>query len=331
MSSQQQWQHWSPKMKCMMPCKGPDVCGLKNSDGTPVPHGRTPQECEAIIATQAGVSDGGMSGTATYSQSKPEYDLTTVEGQQQHDKDSAEVLAAANKALDREDLYRSIARGVARDNSKLIYDDALKSWDSMPTHHMVKLLREIAKNPKVKGMEDPKEVADRLERARKDVDDFYEHYRELESRYAGWPRFFTTKGANGHIHSSMNCSTCNKMGTRTDFSWQPELSGLKEANAVAKLGPAMCTTCFPSAPTDWTSGKIGQSPEAMAASGICPGSESSDYDESTLNEYESFRRDGGGILSVTDRYVDCPECGQQFKLTAKGVIRKHKIPKKKKK
>jgi hypothetical protein len=35
-------------------------------------------------------------------------------------------------------------------------------------------------------------------------------------------------------------------------------------------------------------------------------------------------------MKVTDRYVDCPECGQQFMLTAKGVIRKHKIPKKKK-
>ena len=36
MSSQQQWQNWSPEKKCMMPCKGPDVCGLKNSDGTTV-------------------------------------------------------------------------------------------------------------------------------------------------------------------------------------------------------------------------------------------------------------------------------------------------------
>ncbi len=327
MSSQQQWQHWSPTKKCMMPCKGPDVCGIKNSDGTPVPHGRTPQECEAIIAAQVGVIDGGMSGTTTSSQ---KYDLTTVEGQQQHDQESAEVLLAANKALDRENLYRRIAKDVARNNSELIHDEALKSWDDMPTHHMAKLFREIAKNPKVIGMEDPEKIADMLESARKDVDDSYEQYRELESKYTGWPRFFTTKGANGHIHSSMDCSTCNKMGTKTDFSWQPELSGLKESDAVAKLGPAMCTTCFPSAPTDWTNGKIGQSPEAMAASGICPGSGSSKYDKSTLNEYESFRRDGGGILSVTDRYVDCPKCGQQFKLTAKGVIRKHKIPKKKK-
>ena len=327
MSTQQQWRHWSPEKKCMMPCKGPDVCGLKNSDGTPVPHGRTQQECEAIIAAQAGVSDGGMSGSSSSSQSIPEYDLTTVEGQQQHDNKSAEVLFAANKALDREDLYRRIAKDFARNNSKLIHDDALKSWDDMPTHHMAKLLREIAKNPKVRGVKDPEEIADSLERARKDVDDSYEQYRELESRYTGWPRFFTTKGPNGHIHSSMNCSTCNKMGTRTDFSWQPELSGLRESDAVAKLGPAMCTTCFPSAPTNWTNGKIGQSPEVMAASGICPGSGSSKYDESTLNEYELYKRG----MKVTDRYVDCPECGQQFMLTAKGVIRKHKIPKKKKK
>ena len=326
MSSQQQWQHWSPTKKCMMPCKGPDVCGIKNSDGTPVPHGRTPQECEAIIAAQAGVSDGGMSG-ATSQNSTSRYDLTTVEGQQQHDQESAEVLLAANKALDKENLYRRIAKDVARDNPELIHVDARRSWDNMPTHHMVKLFREIVKNPKARKKEKLKETADSLENARTDVDKAYEHYRELESRYTGWPRFFTTKGPNGHIHSSMNCSTCNKMGTRTDFSWQPELSGLGESDAVAKLGPAMCTTCFPSAPTNWTNGKIGQSPEAMAASGICPGSGSIEYDESTLNEYELYKRG----MKVTDRYVDCPECGQQFILTAKGVIRKHKIPKKKKK
>lgn len=328
MSSQQKWQHWSPEKKCMMPCKGPDVCGLKNSDGTPVPHGRTQQECEAIIAAQAGVSDGGMSGTATSSQrNTPKYDLTTVEGQQQHDQESSDFLAAANKALEQEDRYRFDARKVAMSNQKLIRSDVLQSWESMPTHQMVKLLREIAKNPKVsKRWVDPEVIANDLERTRLKVDEAYEQYRKLERSYTGWSRFFTTKGPNGHIHSSMNCSTCNKMGKRTNFYWQPELSGLKESDAVAKLGPAMCTTCFPSAPTDWTNGKIGQSPEAMAASGICPGSGSSKYDESTLNEYELYKRG----MKVTDRYVDCPECGQQFMLTAKGVIRKHKIPKKKK-
>lgn len=67
----------------------------------------------------------------------------------------------------------------------------------------------------------------------------------------GWSRFFLVNNSNGHIHSSMNCSTCF---IDTDFSWLPELSGLTEAEAVEAYGCILCSVCFPSAPVEWTNG-----------------------------------------------------------------------------
>lgn len=66
-----------------------------------------------------------------------------------------------------------------------------------------------------------------------------------------WSRFFIVKNNNGHIHSSMNCSTCFH---DTQFGWLPSLSGLTEAEAVADQGSILCTICYPSAPVEWTNG-----------------------------------------------------------------------------
>ena len=41
-------------------------------------------------------------------------------------------------------------------------------------------------------------------------------YREAEKKYEGWSRFFLVLNTDGHIHSSMNCSTCTYT---TRFSW----------------------------------------------------------------------------------------------------------------
>jgi hypothetical protein len=73
-------------------------------------------------------------------------------------------------------------------------------------------------------------------------------------RRGGWSRFFVVQANGGHVHSSMECQTCNRSGSRTLFGWNPQLSGLSEAEAVAELGPRLCTVCFPSAPVEWTVG-----------------------------------------------------------------------------
>jgi hypothetical protein len=64
-----------------------------------------------------------------------------------------------------------------------------------------------------------------------------------------WSRFFLVTNADGHIHSSLSCSTCH---LTTEFAWLPTLSDQSEAEAVAEHGGILCTVCYPSAPTEWT-------------------------------------------------------------------------------
>lgn len=73
----------------------------------------------------------------------------------------------------------------------------------------------------------------------------------LNRLYTGWSRFFLVTNTNGHIHSSMECTTCYPT---TEFAWLPTLSGLTEADAVAAQGEILCSVCFPSAPVAWTTG-----------------------------------------------------------------------------
>lgn len=74
-----------------------------------------------------------------------------------------------------------------------------------------------------------------------------------------WSRFFLVDNHDGHIHKTMQCSTCFPT---TRFRWLPALSGLTEAEAVTAHGSILCTICFPSAPVEWTNGI---SHEAQAA------------------------------------------------------------------
>lgn len=126
----------------------------------------------------------------------------------------------------------------------------------------------------------------------------------LEAEYDAkpWSRFFLVTNANGHIHSSMTCSTCNP---RTRFAWLPELSGLTEKDAVDAHGPRLCTVCYPTAPVEWTAG-------TPKADDSCPGSGTSDYTGWRRTTYT-----GSGKAT-------CTHCGQTVGVTPSGSIRKHK-------
>lgn len=75
---------------------------------------------------------------------------------------------------------------------------------------------------------------------------------ELNKGYTGWSRFFLVTSSDGHIHSSMACSTCYPT---TVYAWLPELSGLTAEAAVAEHGEILCSVCFPDAPVAWTTGE----------------------------------------------------------------------------
>lgn len=85
---------------------------------------------------------------------------------------------------------------------------------------------------------------------------------ELEATYTGWSRFFLVTSSAGHVHSSMHCSTCRPT---TAYGWLPNLSGKTEAEAVAELGPNLCSVCFPSAPVEHVGGKITKAAAAKLA------------------------------------------------------------------
>jgi hypothetical protein len=76
---------------------------------------------------------------------------------------------------------------------------------------------------------------------------------ELDTLYTGWSRFFLVTSSAGHIHSSMRCHSCYPT---TTYGWRPDLSGKSEAEAVALLGPALCSVCFPSAPVEHQAKKV---------------------------------------------------------------------------
>jgi len=75
---------------------------------------------------------------------------------------------------------------------------------------------------------------------------------KIDEQYTGWSRFFLVTSSAGHVHSSTCCSTCKPT---TTYGWLPALSGKDEQTAVKELGPTLCSVCFPSAPTEWTTGK----------------------------------------------------------------------------
>lgn len=75
---------------------------------------------------------------------------------------------------------------------------------------------------------------------------------EHEMGYAGWSRFFLVTSSSGLVHSSMHCSTCNKGRKATQFALLPSFSGRPVDGLVDLVGPALCSVCFSSAPTEWT-------------------------------------------------------------------------------
>jgi len=125
----------------------------------------------------------------------------------------------------------------------------------------------------------------------------------VEKEYDGWSRFFLVLNVGGHVHSSMNCSTCNNGKQDTRFAWLPELSGLNEADAVADQGAILCTTCYPSAPVEFTN-KYDLDEQAKLDA-RCPGS-------------------GQYVAGNGRRYVNCPVCDSFQSRTPAGNIRAHK-------
>ena len=62
-----------------------------------------------------------------------------------------------------------------------------------------------------------------------------------------WTRAFLVINSNGHVHSSMDCSTCFPT---TRYQWLIQYSNDDEATIVEDAGKDACTICYPSAPAE---------------------------------------------------------------------------------
>lgn len=70
-----------------------------------------------------------------------------------------------------------------------------------------------------------------------------------------WNRAFLATSTNGHVHKTMDCSTCNKGNKTTQFELISEYSGDKEETIVNDAGERACTVCYHSAPVESLSRK----------------------------------------------------------------------------
>lgn len=67
-------------------------------------------------------------------------------------------------------------------------------------------------------------------------------------RRGGWPRAHLV--TDGHVHSSMHCSTCNNGEFPTRFFWMINYSGKTMAEIVEAAGERACSVCYPDAPVN---------------------------------------------------------------------------------
>src|SRR4029077_18387913 len=88
---------------------------------------------------------------------------------------------------------------------------------------------------------------------------------EYDSR--PWTRYIAVMG--GHIHSGYWCAGGTIRRT-TIRQWAPLLSGKTAGDAVAELGEALCTHCYPSAPVAWTAGRVTEQKPAPAPKPVDP-------------------------------------------------------------
>lgn len=72
---------------------------------------------------------------------------------------------------------------------------------------------------------------------------------ELDAAYNldPWTRAFLVINSNGHVHSSMACTTCF---STTRYNWLVQYSNDNEATIVADAGQDACTVCYPTAPAE---------------------------------------------------------------------------------
>jgi len=113
-----------------------------------------------------------------------------------------------------------------------------------------------------------------------------------------WQRFFPCGNRDGHIHASYR--DCPTVRWSTPMAWRPDLSGLTVDEAVEKLGPALCSVCFPAAPVEQRSMTLGQVADerTRAEREAARAARQAVKDAKQLRMIEQFRDTSGWVTTV---------------------------------
>ncbi|XKH58384.1 hypothetical protein LG293_17305 (plasmid) [Citricoccus nitrophenolicus] len=237
---------------------------------------------------------------------KPPRDLTTLTPIQ-IDTELAELYEESERTSRRYEGCASSLRYLVGDHE--MYHGRHKDWQ-LTEDEMTAKAQEMAQRDDYEGLQAARQLS-KLFEIRREIQSLQDQTDPLNAEFQrrGWSRFFMVPG--GHIHSSMDCSTCNRQGRATRFGWLPQLSGRTEADCVADQGALLCTVCFPSAPTEWTNHY--ELEEARKKAEACPGSGT--YVDTSLKHRTGF---------YTGNWGTCPHCQDRVTALASGKLRKHK-------
>lgn len=126
-----------------------------------------------------------------------------------------------------------------------IVREAVEEWEGTDISALP-----IEERMKAKEMVDLAAAARRYDDAAAAVDEamlVMQPYDEEYVRRGRWTRAYLVTNSNGHVHSSMRCSTCF---VTTRYQWMVSYSGSTEAEIVEAAGERACTVCYPSAPAE---------------------------------------------------------------------------------
>jgi hypothetical protein len=155
---------------------------------------------------------------------------------------------------------------------------------------------------------------------------------EIDQEYKSrpWSRYWLVTSSDGHIHRDVDCSTCNKGREPTGFALVSYLSGSTVEAAVADLGPALCSICFPGAPVE--AREQARIPARVALALAEEGCEAFQAARDKARQ-EAARRAadrcpgaGQGPTEPLNHRGEsrCPVCGRRSRVTRAGVLEAHR-------
>lgn len=210
-------------------------------------------EADVDLAAQAVAGSNPQTDAVVLIDGVPLSDATppTIDGK------LAEILYARYRAEDDvERKVESIHRAVGDRKTYPRWAGRRGEW-SMRDAEAIEKAAEIAALPEDQLDRDTRNTAELYGRYLDDVQtvaDLDAQAALLEDEFTtrgGWSRAYLVDNASeGHVHSSMHCSTCNNGESRTRFHWVTDMSGHAESEIVDAAGESACTTCYPSAPVD---------------------------------------------------------------------------------